>query len=71
MIVKCLLKPGSKVEKIVKGENLYTVYVKARPKNGEANSAFLKLAAKYFSVNRAQIKIKSGLKSKHKLLEIN
>jgi len=42
----------------------------APPVDGEANEACLKFLAEYFHVTRKQVKITSGLKSKHKVIEI-
>jgi hypothetical protein len=42
----------------------------APPVDGEANDACLKFLAEYFHVTRKQVNIASGLKSKHKLIEI-
>lgn len=66
-----IVKPGSKVEKIVSdGENL-TVFVHARAHDGEANKAVVESLAKYFSVSKSQIEIVSGLKSKKKIVEVS
>lgn len=42
----------------------------APPVDGEANEACLKFIANYFQVSRKQVSIASGLKSKHKIIEI-
>jgi len=42
----------------------------APPVDGEANEACLKFLAEYFHVSRKQVRIASGLKSKHKIIEI-
>ena len=66
-----IVKPGSKVEKIVSdGENL-TVFIHARAHDGEANKAVIESLAKYFHVSKNQVKIISGLKSKKKIIEIS
>ncbi len=66
-----IVKPGSKVEKIVSdGENL-TVFIHARAHDGEANKAVVESLAKYFSISKSQIKIVSGLKSKKKIVEVS
>ena len=46
------------------------IRLKAPPVDGEANDACLKFLAEYFHVSRKQVRIASGLKSKHKLIEI-
>ena len=66
-----IVKPGSKVEKIVSdGENL-TVFIHARAHDGEANKAVIESLAKYFRVAKSQIEIVAGSKSKKKIIEIS
>lgn len=66
-----IVKPGSKVEKIISdGENL-TVFIHARAHDGEANKAVVEKLAKYFHVSKSQVEIVSGLKSKKKIIEIS
>lgn len=66
-----IVKPGSKVEKIVSdGENL-TVFIHARAHDGEANKAVVESLAKHFRVSKSQVEIVSGLKSKKKIIEIS
>jgi hypothetical protein len=64
------VKPGSSQEKIVEtntGE--YTVYLRAKPHDGEANTALIKLLSKHFSIPKTSIKITRGQKSRTKLIE--
>lgn len=42
----------------------------AKPEKGKANEEIIKKLANYFKINRSQIKIISGLKSKNKIIEI-
>ena len=64
------VKPGSKVEKITEenGEIIVRTHVKAH--DGEANKAVIGALAKHFGVAKTSIKIVSGEKSKHKIIEI-
>ena len=64
------VKPGSSQEKIVQtGDNEYTVYLRAKPHDGEANTALIKLLSKHFSVPKTSIKIIRGAKSHTKTIE--
>lgn len=65
-----LVKPGSSQEKIVKtGEFELMVYLRAKAHDGEANTALVKLLAKFFDVPKTSIQITHGLKSRHKTIE--
>ena len=64
------VKPGSSQEKIVEtapGE--LTVYLRAKPHDGEANPALVKLLAKHFDVPKTSIAITRGAKSRTKTIE--
>lgn len=64
------VKPGSSQEKIIEtapGE--LTVYLRAKPHDGEANEALIKVLAKYFKVPKTTINIVRGAKSHQKVIE--
>ncbi len=64
------VKPGSSQEKIVEtGENEYTVYLRAKPHDGEANTALIKMISKYFNVPKTSVTITRGAKSHVKQIE--
>jgi hypothetical protein len=44
--------------------------IKSKPIKGEANKEIIKKIAKYFSISTGTIQIKSGHKSKEKIIEI-
>ena len=46
-----------------------TVYLRAKPHDGEANAALIKLLSKHFKVGKTSIKILRGAKSRQKLIE--
>ena len=46
------------------------IYVSAEPENNEANLEVISMLSKHFGVSWKNIKIKSGLTSKNKLIEI-
>ena len=64
------VKPGSSQEKILEtapGE--LTVYLRAKPHDGEANTALIKLLSKHFKVPKTSISITRGTKSRTKTVE--
>ena len=64
------VKPGSSREKIIEmtpGE--LTVYLRAKPHDGEANDALIKILSKYFKVPKTTINIIRGAKSHKKIIE--
>lgn len=64
------LKPGSSQEKIIKnGDNELIIYLRAKPHDGEANEALIKLLSKYFDIPKTSIKIVHGAKSRNKTIE--
>lgn len=65
------VKPGSSQEKILQtADDELTVYLRAKPHDGEANSALIKLLSKHFKVAKTTIKITSGQKSRTKTVEL-
>lgn len=51
-------------------ENKIIMGLKSRPIKGEANKEIIKKLAKHFRVSSSKIQIKSGHKSKTKIIEI-
>lgn len=65
------VKPGSSQEKIVvTGEYEITVYLRAKPHDGEANTALVKILAKHFDVSKTSIQIIRGAHSRTKIVEL-
>lgn len=69
---KVKVKPNSK-QQILKEETdgSLTVYLKSSPIDGKANDELIKLLAEKFAVPKSKIRIKSGLSSRQKLIEID
>jgi len=67
MKIKIKVKPNSREQKIVKKADSYLVYLKSRPENNRANIELVKLLKKYFD---RPVKIKSGLSSRKKVVEV-
>ncbi|MEK6891126.1 MAG: DUF167 domain-containing protein [Nanoarchaeota archaeon] len=72
MIIKVKVKTSSVesgIEEIIKDKE-YIICVKARAENNEANFEAIKIVSKYFKTPTSNIKIKTGLKNRNKLVEI-
>ena len=69
---KVKVKPNSKVQKIEEQtDGSLTVHLKSPPVDGKANEELLKILAKKFDVPKSHIRIRSGLSSRQKLIEID
>ncbi|MEA5550794.1 DUF167 domain-containing protein [Anabaena cylindrica UHCC 0172] len=69
---KVKVKPNSQQQKITEQEDgSLTVHLKSPPVDGKANEELIKLLAKKFDVPKSSIRIKSGLTSRQKLVEID
>ena len=61
--------PNSSKEEIKKiDEDNYIVWINEKAENGKANLKIIKILKRYFKC--AEVKIKSGIKSRKKILEI-
>ena len=64
------VKPGTSQEKILEtAPNELTVYLRAKPHDGEANASLIKLLSKYLNVPKTSIKIVRGTNSRNKIIE--
>ena len=71
MIYEVTVKPNSKKGPLIMADgNQLTVYLREKPVDGEANTAFIKLLAKHFNVAKTQITIKTGHTGRKKLISI-
>ena len=69
MNIEVTVKTGTSQEKIVAtAPEKYTVYLRAKPHDGEANAALIKLLAKHFHVPKSSITITRGAHSHTKLV---
>ena len=65
------VKPGSSQEKIIQtADNELIVYLRAKPHDGEANAALIKLLSRHFKVPKTSIIISRGAKSHTKIIEL-
>jgi len=51
-------------------ENQISIGIKSKPPKGEANKEIIKRIAKHFEVSSLLVQIKSGHKSREKIIEI-
>jgi hypothetical protein len=58
-------------ESIVVNGNEITIGVKSKPVDGQANKEIIKKLARHFGVSSANIAIRSGYKSRDKIVEIS
>jgi len=66
------VKPNSKQQAIEESaDGSLTVYLKSPPVDGKANKELMELLAEKFDVPKSQIRIKLGLSSRTKLVEID
>ncbi len=71
MIIKVHVKTHSHDDRIEEVNiDEYKVWTTAIPEQGDANEAVIEILAEYFNVAPSKIRIKSGPKSTHKLIEI-
>jgi uncharacterized protein (TIGR00251 family) len=69
---KVKVKPNSKQQKIEEQpDGSLTVHLKSPPVEGKANEELIKLLSDKFDVPKSYIRIKSGLSSRQKLVEID
>lgn len=72
MKVSITVKPGAKFEKVEEDmDGGLKVWLKEPAKDGLANQRLVKLLADYYDVRRSDVRIKLGLTSKKKIIEID
>ena len=65
------VKPNSRQQKIEEQtDGSLTVHLKSPPVDGKANDELIQILSKKFDVPKSSIRIKSGLSSRNKLVEI-
>jgi len=74
MLIQITVKTNQKESKLWQNpENplAYLASLKSLPLENKANNELISLVAKYFKVTKGQVSVKSGLKSKHKRVQID
>jgi len=70
--IQVAVKTKSKVTQVSQLQKFsYSVRLKSIPSENVANKELIQILSEYFSIPKTSIKILRGLKSKHKLVEIN
>lgn len=70
MKISVTVKPRAREERVEKMDNGYIVYVREPAEENKANCALIEVLSEYFGVSKSKISILSGLKSRHKIVEI-
>lgn len=70
IFLRVKVKPSLKSQYIKEEDDSLIVYIKSPPVDGKANEELIKLLAKKFGVPPSRIRVKSGLSSRNKLIEI-
>lgn len=70
MLVSVRVKPNSKNPRIQEAPGGLTAYLKSPPIEGKANQELIARLAERFGVPKSRVRIKSGLSSKTKLVEV-
>lgn len=66
------VKPGSFKDEILIDENAdWTVKIRAKPIDGEANVYLVNYLSKQFNINKSAIRIEKGTGNQYKTLSIN
>lgn len=63
--------PNSKEQRLFREGNAIKAYVKAKPEHGKANQELIKILSEFFDVNKREIKIVRGEKSRKKVIQIS
>lgn len=70
MIIKCLVKPGSKKNTIkALGQHRYQVTLKAKPKNNQANKLLTQIVSEYFKFPQSSCRIIAKFHVRTKTIE--
>ena len=71
MLVTVKVKPNSKKPRLEQAaDGALTAYLKSPPVEGKANDELIVRLAEHFGIPKSRIRIKSGLSSKTKLVEV-
>jgi len=71
MIIEVKVIPGAKKNLLVEVDGFIKVYLTTPPVEGKANKALIKFLSKHYQVAAGYISIIKGLKSRHKVINID
>lgn len=66
-----MVKPGASREEVMRDGETLTVYLRAKPHDGEANAALVRVLAEYFKVGKTRVKIVAGARGRRKVVEVD
>jgi len=71
MLIKVKVYPSAgQAEIFKKSEDSFEIWVKEKPIQGQANRAVISALVKYLNINREDIKLIKGGKTRNKIFEI-
>lgn len=70
MKISVVVKTNSKESKVILKDGIYYIYTKSSAKENKANIEVVRLLSEYFNIQKSNIDIKKGLKSKRKIVDI-
>ena len=70
MLVSVQVIPRSKKTKVIDQGSVLKVRVLSPPVDNKANSELIEVLARYYNVRKSSIRIRKGMKSRNKLVEI-
>ncbi len=71
MLIKVKVISASKKNKVIKKEkDEFTVMIKSKPFQGEANKEVREVLSKYFNIDQSELRLKRGFKKRNKIFEI-
>ena len=70
MRIKVKVKPSAKQNKIEERDGIYFIWVKEKAEKGKANKKLIELLSEYFKVPKSNVEIKTGERSRNKIIEI-
>ena len=71
MKISIKVVPGAKKNELKNEGDMIKIYLSAPAVEGKANEALVRFLAEYFKVKASAIEILKGLKSRHKIVNIN
>jgi len=71
MIFNVRVSPHSGRNRVEQTQNYLKVYLTKPAVEGQANAQLIDLLSKHFKIKKYRIRVKSGLKSRDKLVEID
>jgi len=66
--IKVKVKIGTKRESVEYKDGIYTVYTNSPARDNKANISVIEQLSKYLDIPKSSMQIKSGIKSKNKVI---